>query len=424
MRMSWLVLSVALLFLLFVGSTQARKEVLDSLVLNSLIDAALENNPELSAATHVRQSMGFAAQSAGALPDPSLTVGFMNLPANSLALDETPMSGVVLGFSQKIPWPGKLNARTDLAGDRQLEADANERIVRNRIVREVTDAYLDYSYWSRSLEIIEEYLELVDATRDVAEVRYANGNALAQDVLRAGSMASRTEVRILQARQKRLSALIRLRQTVGDAAISEALHPYLAEPQNRSAESSSIETNPVLARAASGVKQAEDRHRLARQEYWPDLSLGVDYSIRKNIPGDPVRGADYLSFKVGLSLPLWFFAKQKHQVRASDRMVLASKQHQQSVRDLLTAQYDDALLSLSVTLSSLKEYDSSLIPQASAAVEAAEAAYEVGQVDFNALLSAQSDAFEVRIERLDLLRQYHKTKAALAELTGGTLERN
>ena len=434
MRMSWLVLPVSLMLLLFVGSVHAQEEVLDSpvvdslvvdsLVLDSLIQAALKNNPELSAAAHARQSTGHAAKTAGALPDPSLSVGFMNLPANSLALDETPMSGVVFGLSQKIPWPGKLNARTDLANNREVESEANEQIVRNRIVREVTDAYLDYSYWSQSLKIVEEYLDLLDGTRDIAEVRYANGKGLAQDVLRAGSMVSRTEVRLLQAKQKRLSSLLRIRQTVGDTSISEALPSYLAEPRNESTESFSVETNPLLARAASGVRQAQSKLHLARQEYWPDLTLGVDYSFRKNIPGDPVHGADYLSFKVGVSLPLWFFAKQKHQVRASDQMVLASKQHERSVHNLLTAQYDDALSSLAVTLESLKKYDSSLIPEASAAVEAANVAYEVGQVDFNALLSAQSDAFEVQIERLGLLRQYHKTKAALTEITGGAFERN
>ena len=419
MRMSWLVLPVGLILVLLAGSIQAQEEVLDS-----LIAVALKNNPELSAAAYTRQSTGYAAQSAGALPDPSLSVGFMNLPTNSLALDETPMSGVVFGFTQKIPWPGKLKARTDLANNRQVESEANEQVVRNRIVREVTDAYLDYSYWSQSLKIIEAYLELLNGTRDIAEVRYANGKALAQDVLRAGSMASRTEVRLLRTKQKQFSSLLRIRQAVGDTAISEALPAYLAEPQNSSAESFSIETNPMLARAASGVMQAKDRYRLARQEYWPDLTFGVDYSVRKEIPGDPVHGTDYLSFKVGVSLPLWFFAKQKHQVRASDQMVLASQQHERSVHDFLTAQYDDALSSLAVTLESLKKYDSSLIPEASAAVEAANVAYEVGQVDFNALLSAQSDAFEIRIERLDLLRQYHKSKAALAEITGGAFERN
>jgi outer membrane protein TolC len=174
---------------------------------------------------------------------------------------------------------------------------------------------------------------------------------------------------------------------------------------------------------AAIVAQAEAGRRLAYQEYWPDFMLGVDYRFRKDITGDPVMGADFLTFKAGVSLPLWFFAKQKHQVRSADQAVLASREQQRSVRDTLVARYDDAVSHLSATLASLDTYDKSLIPEASAAVEAAEVAYEVGRVDFNAVLSAQSDAFEIKLERLDFLRQYHKTKTALAELAGVASER-
>lgn len=418
MRMSWLVLLVCLTFALLSDKAKAQQEVLDS-----LIDLALKNNPELSTATHVRKSTVYSAHAAAALPDPSLSIGVLNLPTNSFALDETPMSGVSVGLTQMIPWPGKLGARSDLANTRQAESEANEQTIRNRVVREVTDAYLDYAYWSKSLTIIEAYIELLKGTEAIAEVRYANGDASAQDFLRASSMLSRTEIRLLQTEQNRYSSLLRLRQSVGDTADSTELPAILAEPETYLMGRTSIDKNPMLAGAASTVERAEAGYRLARTEYWPDFSLGVDYRFRQNVAGDPIHGTDFITFKVGVSLPLWFFAKQKHNVRAAKQMILSSKSRERSVHDFLTTKYDDAVSKLSVTSASLGKYDSSLVPEATAAVEAAEVAYEVGKVDFNALLAAQSDAFEIRLERLDLLRQYHKTKAALAELAGTIYER-
>jgi cobalt-zinc-cadmium efflux system outer membrane protein len=85
--------------------------------------------------------------------------------------------------------------------------------------------------------------------------------------------------------------------------------------------------------------------------------------------------------------------------------------------------YRDAQSNLLVALESIHRYDESILPEAEAAVEAAEVAYEVGKVDFNSLLTAQSDAFEIRLEHLDLVRQYHQTRAALAELSGISYER-
>jgi len=416
--MSWLVLLVGLASVLTLKQAKAQQEVLDS-----LINLALKNNPSVSAAAYMRQSTASNTRGAGALPDPALSIGVMNLPANSLSLDETPMSGISIGLMQKFPWPGKLGARTELSKAHLLESEAGEQIVRNQTVREVTDAYLDYSYWSQSLPIINEYLDLLEGTRDIVEVRYANGKVPAQDLLRAGSKVSRTRVRLLRVEQNRYSSLLNLRRIAGDTTISKELPAYLSEPEFEPADSATIETNPLLAREASVVKQSETRRRMARLEYWPDITLGVDYGIRRDIPGDPVHGADFLTFKASFNLPLWFFAKQRHQVRSAEEMILASEQKQRAVRDLLTTRFNDAVSNLSVTLESLDTYDKSLIPEASAAMEAAEIAYEVGRIDFNALLSAQSDAFELKLERLDLLRQFHKTRAALAELSGNAFER-
>ncbi|UCG62548.1 MAG: TolC family protein [Candidatus Zixiibacteriota bacterium] len=418
MRISWLVLLVVLTWSTLLGRANAQQEVLDS-----LIKSALDNNPELLAAAHMRQSTAYAARGAGALPDPMLSIGAMNLPVNSFSVGETPMSGVSVGFTQKIPWPGKLSARTDLATAHYRESKATEQVVRNRIIRQVTDAYLDYSFWSQSRSIIEQYLELLKVTQDIADVRYATGDAPAQDVLRVSSLLSRTEVRLLKADQNRYSSLMRLRRAVGDTTISLELPVHLAEDRQADSLTGSVEGNPFLASAASVVDQAETRRRLARREFLPDLMLGVDYRFRQNVLGDPVRGTDFVTFKIGVNLPLWFFAKQKHQVRSANQLVLASRQRERSIRDMLTTRYNDAASSLSTILESIDKYDSSLVPEAQAAVEAAEVAYEVGEVDFDALLTAQSDAFEIRLERLDLLRQYHQTLADLNELTGNSNER-
>jgi outer membrane protein TolC len=418
MRISWLILLAILAW-----STLSDRAIAQQEVLDSLIKSALENNPELLTAAHVRQSTAEAARGAGALPDPLLSIGVMNLPGNSFSLDETPMSGVSVGFTQKIPWPGKLSARTDLATAHYRESEANEQIVHNRIVREVTDAYLDYSFWSQSRLIIEQYLQLLKVTQDIANVRYANGDAPAQDVLRVSSLLSRTEVRLLNADQKRYSSLVHLRRAVGDTTISMELPAHLAETRQVYSLTGSVEHNPFLTSAASVIDQSETRRRLARRAFLPDLTLGIDYRFRQDVPGDPVEGTDFVTFRLGVSLPLWFFAKQNHQVRSAGQLVLASKQRERSVRDMLTSQYNDAASRLSVTLESLEKYDQSLVPEAEAAVEAAEVAYEVGEVDFDALLTAQSDAFEIRLERLDLIRQYHQTLAALNELTGDPNER-
>jgi len=192
----------------------------------------------------------------------------------------------------------------------------------------------------------------------------------------------------------------------------------LPEPDKTSDNILSIDGNPLLEKAALSIKKSEANLNLSKSEYWPDFVLGVDYRIRDEVAGGPVHGADYLSFKVGFTFPLWFAKKQNNKTKSAERIVLASHQQERSIRNLLTARLSEAQSRLELELANLKEYDTSILPESRAAVDAAEVAYEVGQVDFNDLLSALTDLFEIKLERLNLLKQFHQSVAALNELAG------
>jgi len=122
--------------------------------------------------------------------------------------------------------------------------------------------------------------------------------------------------------------------------------------------------------------------------------------------------------RFGVNIPLWSSGKKAQSVRSSEQLSLAPREKERSVRDMLEMRFGDAQAALTLARESIQQYDTALLPEAEAALSASELAYEVGQTDFDALLAAQRDLLEIRLERLDLLRQYHQTKAVLAELIG------
>lgn len=71
-------------------------------------------------------------------------------------------------------------------------------------------------------------------------------------------------------------------------------------------------------------------------------------------------------------------------------------------------------------LSSL--YETSIIPQAMAAVESSLSAYRVGGVDYMTLLSNQMTVNQFEIERLRLAAEYHESVAEIEALTGTDTE--
>lgn len=413
----WLMVLV-LVAALTTDEARAGQETLDS-----LIATALANNPGFKAANFNARSSEYSAKAAGTLPDPNFSVGLMNMPRSSLALNETPMSGVSLGVSQMIPWPGKLRARSHWADLGQKRDEMDARTIRNRLVHNVTSAYYDYSYWSLGTEIIKESIALINATTRVTEERYSQGDATAHDVLTAQTSGSRLEIRLLKAEQMRKSALLELWRTVKDSSAIANLPPFLPDPSNGQGTGQALAANPVLRDAELAVEQARVGRSLAKSEYWPDIMVGADYLLRQTPADRSMDGENWLSIHVGVSLPLWFFSKQKNEVRASEQMVLATRERAQEVRDMVEREIEDARLNLTVLEQSLRSYDTAILPQARAGYEAAEIAYEVAKIDFDALLSTQMQLLDIELERLDLVYRINQTEAQLVELLGNNNER-
>ncbi len=391
-------------------------------VLDSLIQTALKNNPDIQAAEFQKASADYRAEAAGVLPDPQLSLATMNLPWKSLALDETPMSAVVVGFSQAIPWPSKLGSRGKIAHFQSAMDSLDVTARRNNIVRMVTDGYYEYSYWCLADSILDENIALIGSIIDIAETGYSNGMRSATDVLRAQTAQSRMQNRKLDIDRMQRSALALLTTLTGETPRADyELTPAL--PENIAAidisnTGSAVSQNPDLLRAGVKTDMFGEKLSLAKKDYWPDLMVGVDYSFRKDQPMDAVHGEDYLSFKLGLKLPLWFFKNQKNQTRAAQQNLASARADRQAVDLKIEKQIFDVRLALNAAAKQLDNYHNDILPQARAALEVAQTAYETGKGDFNDLLSVQMDLLNIDLERLTLLKSYHQNTARYRELIG------
>jgi outer membrane protein TolC len=417
MKNSWLILSV-LFAVLFYSYSDARQGVLDS-----LIQKALQSNPDIRASESMITRYKFQSNAAGALPDPSVSLGLINLPKNSLSFGETPMSGINIGVTQKLPWPGKLSNRKKLAANNYQIAQSQTDYIKTAVIKSTTDSYITYSYWSLSIPPIQEFLELLEKTKSITEVRYENGENSIQDILNISTLQSRLKVRLLEAKQNRDIALVWLRNVTYDSSLSENLAPTLGEVNSVKNADVTFHGNPLLKQSELSVEKSKINKSLEKSSYYPDITLGIDYRIREQVPGDPVRGQDFLSFKVGFTLPLWFHKSQRNKNEAARTMIHTSQEQMHSLVNNLTARMNEEKSNINTLIQSISEYDNSILPESRALVDAAQIAYEVGQIDFVAYLNAQKNLFEIKLERLNLLKQYHLSRARFAEIIGTIDER-
>ena len=86
----------------------------DTTRLAVVVEAAMDANPDLAAAWLAVEASEARVAPQGAWADPMLSFGLMNRPVAGFGTGER-MTMNTLQLSQRIPWPGKLGARTDRA---------------------------------------------------------------------------------------------------------------------------------------------------------------------------------------------------------------------------------------------------------------------------------------------------------------------
>ncbi len=414
------VLAMALLVGMFPAGLVAQPSTLDS-----LISVALDNNPDLGASAARITEADYTARAADVLPDPMITIGAMNLPVSSMSLSETPMSGVGIGISQKIPWPSTLGNRGRIADLNRDIQDVSHHADANRLVRQLTAAYYEYAYLTYADSSLIETDQLLAFVEEITEIRYANGKNALRDLLTVQSQRTALQNRRSDINAQRRIALKKLRRLIG--ATGDLALDLPAELPEIGADNTEIATDlataPVSHISRIKVDRASSGLDLARSSYWPDFTLGLEYRIRRVMPGDPVQGDDFISFKAGFTLPLWFFARQNNQTRAAKAAVSAAKSQQRSVALALEEESAAYRYRLDALQEKTIRYDRELLPQAESTIEAARIGYEVGSVDFDGLLAAYMTRLDRILQRLQLVAEYHQTTAALKALLGTAASR-
>ena len=122
---------------------------------------------------------------AGALPDPTVTLGILAVPAPSFDFTAERMTRLPIGVRQHIPFPGKQAAATDRARADSALAGESLVAIEARLVAEAAGVYYELAYAETALRIWQSRVVLADQAIAVAHTRYETGAAPQTDLLRA-----------------------------------------------------------------------------------------------------------------------------------------------------------------------------------------------------------------------------------------------
>jgi len=394
------------------------------LALKELISEALKNNPEIQASLNEKEAARQRVAPAGALEDPMIEAGVLNVPTTSLRLNREDMTMKMLGLSQKLPWPGKRALRREVAAKEAQTAEYGYRETVNRVVRELTLAYFDLSLVSETIRFMRENLQVLDQFLKIAESRYAVGQSTQADVLKAQTQLAKMSDDLLRMERERPAMEAELAKLLGRAGEPQRLGARLPGVRDLSLSFESlleaaVNRRPQLLGLRTVIDKGNTALELARKDYQPDFDLRLSYGQRESMLDGTPR-PDMVSVIVAINLPIWGGQKRDPRIAEAQAMRDQAMSMYRAQENELAAKLRQQMAMVEQSRKSARLYESTILPQAELAVESTLAAYRVNRAELLMLLDSQMNFLNYRINRAGAVVNFNKALAEIDWLTGAT----
>ena len=361
---------------------------------------------------------------AGALPDPRLRFGAMNVPTDTYELDQEPMTQLQVGISQAIPFPGKLGLKETAA--RHMSSSADNDVLENRqqLIARVKTMWWQLHYLDRALETTTRNKKLFRQFIQIARTKYKVGKGLQQDVLLAQLELSKLTDREIQLRQKRKAANSRLNALLNRSAdrviqitlVSDII--LTAIPDVTELTELARKNRPLLLSQRNRIESAQARLDLANMGYYPNFMLGATYGKRSFIMANGNEASDFASVMISMSLPLYGHRKQSQAITQRSAELVKQKHTLQNRFENVTADLSRYSADFESASQRVLLFKSGIIPQARQTVASMLAGYQVNKVDFLNLVRAQITLYNYETQYWKAASEAFQARARLAATAG------
>lgn len=413
--------------------------------LNGIIEEALKNNPELKGAQAKADAYGERPSQAASLTDPRITLGVQNIATDDFDFNSIDMTMKVIELSQEVPLPGILSLKKKVALHEAHAMEKRAKETEFNLIKKVKRAYYDLYYLKNAIAVTKDNRRLLEQFLAITETRYSVGKGIQQDVLKAQVELSKIIEKLVDFEQQKASTAAELRALLNrppEAAlpdppdIEKTAFTYTLEDLQTMA----LASNPGLNDLENVLKSRESEYQLAKKEYFPSLMFTAAYGQREDakksgsmmatgttmggepvevsIPGDDEHRSDTFSFMVGFTIPLWFHSKQNSRVKETLALMEETRAHQDALKNEIFFGIKDIWEREKRGSKLIDLYNNDIIPQAKASLDSAMAGYEVGNVDFMALLDNQVTLFDYQLSYYQVLADYEKDLAGLEAAVG------
>ncbi|MGR5448238.1 TolC family protein [Vibrio sp. PNB22_3_1] len=400
--------------------------------LTQLINVALSNDgnrQQYSAQSTAMRETGIASST---LMDPKLKVGFGGLPVDSFKFDEDPMTNISVGLMQQFERGSTLDLQQKKANQQAdglgLQVHARELEVANSM----TQLWLELGYQQQAEQILRENRKLMKEMESFIQTNYSIGKSEAQDLLNSQLQVSKLDEKLQANAQMQRRLISQLSEWLGSdwLANEQALHASnqlnwdtlnnkLASSLDSTKHYQQLRQHPMVKMADVSISTNKTQVEIAEQAYNPQFGVEVMYAYRQanNMKGEPA--SDLVSAYLTMDIPLFTGDRQDRNLAAAQYQVGAAQSQKDTLLTQMNAKVNTLLVDRGNLTQRLERYQSTLLPQAKARIQAVERGYQNNTAQFNDVISATTDELALQLEQQRLLTVLNIANSNLATLLGG-----
>jgi outer membrane protein TolC len=405
--------------------------VFASITMQDAVKIAIQHDPWLTGNQLQEQALRAQSKGANSLPDPTLSMGMLNLPSDGFAFDQEPMTQIKVGFAQIFPRGDSVAIK-----QQQLSYQADQHPYQRedrkaKIQVTVSQLWLDAVKADKTIRLIERDRELFEQLVDIVKASYssARGNTRQQDVISAQLELARLDDRLSAVNSQRDVALTNLSEWLspsGQLLVFETFAKKTALPTSpelagdiktlfQRADNTGLlqllTHHPALLAIEQSAKAGDTAVNLAKQKYKPQWGVNASYAYRDDDQLGQSR-ADFFSIGITVDVPIFGYAQQDNEVAASHLTAQAIETDKRLMQQRMLAQ----MLSLYQQENRFAEREdgflTAILPQIQEQAAASLSAYTTDDGDFSEVmrvrisqLSAQIDLINIQIEKFKIRMQ-------------------
>ncbi len=419
----FIVIVIALLLACSTGASEPSGDANAPVELEDYLAFAALNNAGLQVAFEQWKIAVEQVPQAKSLPDPKFTYGYF---IEEVETRVGPQRNK-LEIMQTFPWFGEIEARTDAAAAAAKAARKRYEAAKLKLFAEVKDAFYEYTYLARAIEIAKENLELIQHFEEVARTKYMAAATGHPDVIRAQIELARLEDKLKTLEELRKPIVARL-----NAVLNRQSHEMLPWPRRAEFRGAQLSRdkmiellrarNPELEALDFELQAAKNKVNLAKKKFWPDMGVGVGWTDTGSAlnPGMSDSGKDPIILMFTMNLPIWREGYKAAELQAKANVLKASHQKKEA-ENAIIARAERSLYDFEDSDRKRKLYGDVLIPKAEELLGASETAYKAGTVDFLSLINAQQKLLEFQLHYQRAMTDNQQELARLEMLVAAEL---